>query len=134
MRKYFIVLVIIFITNIAGAYFGGYKLVWFDMLHHFLGGFFVALFFSGYLKKQLVSGSKLGNMLIIVGVTMFVGVSWEFSEYIANQLFTVPIYHKYHVVINFMGDLEDTISDLFMDMLGSIIATSIFIKSEAKNQ
>ena len=92
---------------------------WFDQILHFSGGFFIAMFFSIYLKDHLFENSKLKNTLIILGVASFIGVTWEFAEYIANLVLSPVIYNAFAIRTYFMGDLNDTVNDLLMDILGA---------------
>ena len=120
MRRAFFFLVLIFIINIPGLYYGWYlKWEWFDATLHFLGGFFVAMFMAEYLKDRLVPTGKVKNTLIVIGATVFIGVVWEFSEYIANQTLIEPFYRWLEIRAYFMGDLPDTVNDLLMDILGA---------------
>lgn len=79
----------------------------------------MAMLFSAYLKNHLLDRSKLKNTLIILGVVSFVGVTWEFVEYIANVILSPIIYDLFAVKTYFMGNLNDTINDLLMDVLGA---------------
>ena len=86
----------------------------------------MAILFSVYLKDHLLNNAKLKNTLIIVGVVSFIGVTWEFTEYIANVILSPIIYNTFAVKTYFMGDLNDTISDLLMDILGVGVFSFIF--------
>lgn len=79
----------------------------------------MAMLLSTYLKDHLLNNSKLKNTLIILGVVSFIGVTWEFAEYIANVVLSPIIYKLFAVKTYFMGDLSDTINDLLMDILGA---------------
>ena len=79
----------------------------------------MAMLFSAYLKDHLLDNSKLKNTLILLGVTSFIGVTWEFAEYLANVILSPIIYDVFAVRTYFMGDLSDTINDLLMDILGA---------------
>ena len=126
MKKAFIALVIIFGINIFSLYYGWYlEWDWFDITMHYLGGFFVAMFMAAYLKDRLVPKTDTKNILIVVGATLFIGVIWEFAEFIANQVLIEPFYRWFGIRTYFMGDLKDTINDLLMDMLGAL--TFIFL-------
>lgn len=85
----------------------------------------MAMFMAGYLKDRLVSGINIKNILIVVGATLFVGVVWEFAEFIANQILIEPFYQWFGIRTYFMGDLKDTINDLLMDTLGSLTFVSL---------
>ena len=121
MKKAFIALVMLFLINLPSLYFGWYlKRDWVDIALHFAGGFFVAMFMADYLKDRLVSGQWIKNMLIVIGATIFIGVVWEFAEFIANQTLVEPFYRWFGIKAYFMGDLPDTVNDLLMDTLGGL--------------
>lgn len=89
----------------------------------------MAMLFSAYLKDHLLDSSKLKNTLIILGVVSFVGVTWEFVEYIANVVLSPIIYDLFAVKTYFMGNLNDTINDLLMDILGAGVFVLHFLWS-----
>lgn len=121
MKLAFFCLVILLLSNIPSIYYGWYlDHLWFDSTQHFLGGFFVALFFGYYLKDHLLPNKKLNNALIIIGATIFIGVVWEFAEYIANQTLVIPTKQYLGINAYFMGDLKDTVADLLLDILGAL--------------
>ncbi len=133
MKKAFIALVIIFLINIASFYYGWYlKFFWFDMMLHFLGGFFVAMFMAYYLKDHLRE-RKLKNLLVLVSVTAFVGVVWEFAEYIASQTLIDPVYNSFKIHVYFIGDLDDTINDLAMDIVGALAFSVFWLRVRINN-
>ncbi|OGM96280.1 MAG: hypothetical protein A3B86_04015 [Candidatus Yanofskybacteria bacterium RIFCSPHIGHO2_02_FULL_38_22b] len=134
MRKAFIALVAVFLINIPSLYYGWYlKWDWIDVILHFAGGFFVAMFMADYLKDRLVSGQWIKNYLIVVGATIFVGVVWEFAEFIANQTLIEPFYRWFGVKAYFMGDLADTMYDLLMDIFGALVYLSLVTFSKHRN-
>src|SRR3989344_1142601 len=97
MQKAIFFLTIIFLTNLVGMYFDTYSLWWFDMSLHFLGGFFMAMLMVHYLSDNPysifhISYPKLKQYLIIVGAVSFIGVVWEFAEYLASLTLIDPIY------------------------------------------
>lgn len=79
----------------------------------------MAMLMANYLKEYISNGSKVKNTLIILGATVFIGVVWEFTEYIANQALIEPLYRYFKIRAYFMGDLDDTVNDLLMDILGA---------------
>jgi hypothetical protein len=114
-------LTLLMATNLPSLYFGLYlKFDWVDTFQHFLGGFFVAMLMTGYLKDHFLSGKTIQNILIVTGATIFIGVVWEFAEYIANQTLIEPFQRWFGIKAYFMGDLRDTMLDLLMDTLGSL--------------
>lgn len=100
-----------------------------DPVLHFAGGFFVAMFFGAYLKNMNIGnpGSpRLKRILILISITVFIGVIWEFSEYLATNFFGDYLYYKYKVICC-MGNLDDTITDLLMDILGATTFVLVFL-------
>ena len=67
-------------------------------------------------------------MLIIVSATVFIGVVWEFLEFLAEVILTTYLQNILNVSYGFMGNLEDTIVDLLMDILGAITLAGLFLK------
>jgi len=136
MKKAFVVLAVIFLINLPGVYYGWYdEFWWFDTALHFFGGFFVAMLMAAYLKDHLLPQEKIKNALIIAGATVFIGVIWEFAEYIGNQTLIDLIYERFEIRTYFMGDLNDTISDLLTDVIGAttFISLGSSLKSKIKS-
>lgn len=128
MKKSITFLILILALNFVGMYNQWYlKHNWFNQLEHFSGGFFVAMLFSAYLKNHLLNNAKLKNTLILVSTVAFMGAIWEFSEYIASLTLVNPIYNHFHIRTYFIGDLDDTLNDLLLDILGAILFTTTFL-------
>ncbi|HEC32659.1 MAG TPA: hypothetical protein ENI63_00170 [Candidatus Kaiserbacteria bacterium] len=114
-----LILVLIAVLHIIALEFFLYWIYsWFDILMHFLGGLFVVLsalwffFQSGYVRIN----QNIRNIIIVsVSSIVLIGVSWEIFEVIAG----VPIEDNY---------ILDTITDLIMDVVGTIVATFAFVK------
>ncbi|MDP3696752.1 MAG: hypothetical protein Q8R55_01845 [Candidatus Taylorbacteria bacterium] len=138
MKKPIFLLSIILIANITSLYYDWYiQWWWFDVLSHFAGGFFIAMLMAEYLADRLIIKNQstqnslsarpstndisalVKNIIIVVGATVFIGVVWEFAEFIANQTLIEPVYRWFGVRGYFMGDLQDTVNDLLMDITGA---------------
>ena len=90
-----------------------------DKIFHFGGGFFTGLFFLNYLKRITISkNGLLKNILILAGVSLFIGVLWEFSEYAISK------------IANNELNIDDTLSDLSFDTLGVIVMFLIHLLSQ----
>ncbi len=121
-----VVLLIGILQQIAVHYYLYWTLDWFDILMHFLGGFWFGfsalwiLFFSDYLK---VGDNR--NLKFFMGVAFFsafgVGVAWEIFEYVSD--------------ITFWGEgyVFDTVKDLIMDSIGGVVS-AIFLYSAYKKR
>ena len=90
-----------------------YSIFWLDMLMHFLGGFWVALFIAFLLsyKKETSPDFSLKFFIKIIGGVLLVGILWELFEVSINSISVKETF-----------DVADTLSDLFFDIVGSIIA------------
>lgn len=133
MKRAVLVLTAIFVTSLFGIYYGWYtEFWWFDITLHPLGGFFMAMLMAKYLGDHLLPARKLHNTLIIVGATIFIGVIWEFAEYLGNQTLIEPTYKYLGIRAYFMGDLNDTIIDLLMDILGALTFSAIYLLNVKK--
>lgn len=139
MRLAILFLILVFLIDILGFYISSYRIPAYDMILHFFGGFFVAMLFASFLLKNYpISTDKsriMGRFSILVltvlGLTVLVGVFWEFIEYIATVYFKNYLAQKY-AIICCIGNLDDTITDLALDISGAIIFVLIYIKSFIK--
>lgn len=143
MKKAIFALAILLVSNIPSIYYGWYlKVAWFDVGQHFLGGFFVAMLMSYYLADRLVIKNQstndvsalVKNALIVVGATVFIGVVWEFAEYIGNQTLAEPLHRWTGIKAYFMGDLNDTVMDLMLDTLGALSYLAISFLPNPRKQ
>ena len=96
-----------------------YRLWWFDVVTHFIGGAWALGFFLFLSRWTGVSLFGEGNARWIaeygalVGSVMMIGVFWEFGEFIADR-------YIFETGFTYLGGVfEDTLIDLFMDFLGA---------------
>lgn len=85
---------------------------WFDMAMHILAGLVAGWFFLLLRARVVRSASRFGALLFVVGGVALFGVFWEFFEWAVENYAHIP----------FQGDLNDTLSDLAMDLLGGTAA------------
>lgn len=114
----------IFILNfIAGKLYWYSSIWWFDILMHFLGGFWLGLVFLWFLYNDLHKPqlSKDNFIKLILGV-LFVGFGWEIYEIIVNDLLAKNTF-----------DLFDTSLDMICDLTGGITAYYFFNNISKKN-
>ena len=87
---------------------------WFDILVHFLGGFWIGLsalwliFFSGFTDKE--SAGFTAYFLIAIVASIIVGLGWEVFETVAKIAADPTVYWK------------DTLTDLALDIIGGMLA------------
>jgi VanZ family protein len=98
----------------------------FDMLVHFLGGAFTASVFifaaSRHPRFSFIGSNKLVNILVAVGLTILIGVLWEFFEFYVSAWTGIP-----------PQTYADTLSDLFFDTIGGFLSALIaFLAIKAK--
>ena len=92
-----------------------------DMVAHFLGGASIALV-AWNVVRELTKRRAMPEIprwlrwLLCIATAELVGVLWEFWEFYIQSRFM------------FMGiTLEDTLSDLVLDLCGAIVITSILV-------
>lgn len=121
-----ILIFFVFVVNFLANKFYWYSSIWyFDMIMHFLGGSAVAfayfwIFSMPIFKSEdyLQSGEPDARFILrTIIFVFFIGVAWEFFEYIFNNLIAQN---------NF--NLLDTISDVFFDLAGGVFAVLYFYK------
>ena len=104
----------IFILNIVVGLFLGFgkRHYWFFELEHFLGGFFVAMFFANFTDS---------TRLILLGVAV-VSAVWESAEYLVAKIPRVSEYlkmasHQRSV----MPEWKDTVLDIILNFAGAFV-------------
>lgn len=110
---------LIFILNTGATFFYWYyRLWWFDMLMHFLGGAFVVVagsyVFFNYAKKYKKQYSYLP---FVVTTLIFVSIGWELYELFIDGVFQSQAMH-----------LQDSLSDLCFDFAGGSVALLYLLK------
>lgn len=122
-----LVLLMFFILALhyTGTYFyWDYTTRWFDMVLHFLGGFWEGMLFVWFFSIKnlpLLKPSLDPNDPHLTDKAIFyvllIGFLWELFEFYAN---------------NYIGgypfDIIDTFSDLVLDLLGGVLSLFYFLK------
>lgn len=107
----------IFIVDFLAKIFFWYSLIWYlDIIMHFLGGFWVGLFFFYIFSLKNINFRPIDLFFKIFLSTLAVGILFEFYEFFLNII----------SVTNF--DLFDTLSDVFFDILGALFSMFYFFK------
>ena len=117
-----ILLYVILILHILGNILNWHHTVLhFDTLMHFLGGFWIAMTATFFLKKyakDLFKQHKLIEILFLIGITMIIGFTWELYEFLADNF----IFNK---VLLMQQSVTDIMTDLTADFLGALIYSLI---------
>ena len=97
----------ILVINFLGNKFYWYSSVWyFDMIMHFLGGFWVGLAYFYIFSPQSISLKLIFKILLAV---LFIGIGWEVYEILVNDILAQNPF-----------DFLDTLSDIFFDLFGGL--------------
>lgn len=107
----FFILVINFLANKFYWYFA---IPYFDMIMHFLGGFWVGLSYFYFFPIKTIFTSDFLKLLAFV---LCIGLGWEVYEMLVNK-----------AVAQNPLDYLDIGSDIFFDLLGGAVATVYFYK------
>ncbi len=111
---------VIAVLNFYAYQFHWYwKFHWFDMIMHTLGGIWVgsfALWYRFFRKGAPLSApQKSFVFLLSLAAISVIGVGWELFEFSVDKFIIFSVH-----------DPVDTASDLFFDIVGSILAVFIF--------
>lgn len=115
-------LTIVFGLNFLATFLNWYRLMWwFDMLMHFLGGFFIAWLVIYILMRFSKEKRIIYNSFLIKQVLLWslvIGLGWEWFEWATD-------------FITGAGDMHmlDSYSDIFFDMAGALTALLLFKNS-----
>ena len=114
-----ILLYAILILHLAGIYGRFYWTVpYYDILLHFLGGFWLALMaaylLDRYVKKNFFQNHKFTEIIFLVGVTMIIGFWWEVYELLSD----LYVFDKPNLL---QGGVMDMLGDLTADFFGAIV-------------
>ena len=115
-----ILITIALILHVGGGLLGAYGIPYYDSLTHFVSSFLVAFiaFVIIYILHVYWDGlimDKYAMAFVVVIATIAMGVVWEFNEWITDLIFGTYEQWGYN----------DTIKDLFIDMVAGIIMAAI---------
>ena len=121
----FLVFSLILVFGTHAAALGGflsYEIWWLDIVLHFLGGLWIALFAFWFLfgyKNYSIDIISPGILFVgLISFAVFAGVLWEFFEFSWDYFIAGP-----YGQIQAQRNLPDTMSDLFFDLAGALVAS-----------
>lgn len=105
------------------------KTLWYDKITHFYFGILAAATAILILKKKKKESSKNNtiNILFIIGFVLLLAVCWEFGEFFLDKLF-----HMNNQRWKQTG-VDDTMIDLLVAFIGSIIISTIYLINKKRN-
>ena len=115
----FLIYLILALDIFANQYFLYWRFWWFDIIMHFLGGFFIVLlayyifFLSGYFNWI---SKKISVFALSLTAVLVIGILWEVFEYIMK------------VSVQQTNYILDTNLDLLMDTLGWLVSYFLILK------
>lgn len=116
------IIFLIFLMNLVANKLYLYSSLWyFDMIMHFLGGFWLGLFFFWLFYKDIFPDFKTSSVIKLLLSVFLVGLLWELYEIGVNASFAKDAFN-----------LIDTLSDLVCDMLGGF-SIYLIIRNVTKN-
>lgn len=117
------ILAIFSVQIIATAFYWYWRIPWFDIPMHFLGGMWVGMsvlwfyLFSGKIKNVATQG-KFRIFITVVISVFLVAFLWEVFEYVVFIM--IPHGAPYN--------MPDTLGDILFGVFGGIAATLLFLK------
>ena len=128
LTGFFIFILAIHLWAIATS--GYYYIWWLDMVPHFLGGFWLgSMGIYLFLRMNFELNSRAFVFLILLALVSLGGVFWEFFEYGYDKIFAARGLGPLAQI-----DIGDTMGDLFLDLLGGILAHFIFLKGKTSRK
>src|SRR3989339_607345 len=113
-RLIFLIFFIFFANFLAITFYWYFSIWYFDMIMHFLGGFWIGLLYFYIFPAENKSFYLIFKILLF---TLFIGISWEVFEILFNNIIALNPF-----------DFSDTLSDIFFDLAGGGVAIFYFFK------
>lgn len=120
IKRILYLILLIFVTNYLANKFYLYSSIWyFDMIMHFLGGFWIGLVCFSFLPSKFLLNNPFRLTFVVLLIVLGVGVGWEGFEFIFNN-----------VVAGSPFNTLDTISDIFFDLAGGTFSILFCFKKD----
>ncbi len=125
-------LFVVLLLHIFAISFHWYAILpWFDSVHHFLGGFWVAslyLYLSRvYPRLAQLPDSAFGAFIAVSAFAALTGVLWEFYEFGFDF-----VLDRYGIPFRAQADIVDTMTDLVFDLAGSVAFVIFFFSGRRR--
>ncbi len=127
----FVYVIFIILAHFVGSVVNLYnKVWWYDLFAHFLSGILTAilsLVIMNFLKVYN-DKNKLFNVIFIISFTLMIASLWEFLEYGADTFLKMNVQHSIETGVS------DTMEDMLVAFLGSIIVSILYIIESKKTK
>lgn len=115
LKRLALLVFFIFVANFLANKFHWYYSIWyFDMIMHFIGGFWAGLLVLYFLGTEDFSPQALSKIFFLV---LVIGIGWEVFELFVDKTITSKPFN-----------LFDTSSDLLFDLSGAMMALFYYLK------
>lgn len=115
-----VLIIFIFLANALANKFYWYSSIWyFDIIMHFLGGFWV-----GLLALYLIRAEKISRLVLwrVTLVVIVIGLGWEIFELVVDRVISRNAFN-----------ILDSSADLFFDCAGGAAAVFYYLKNFGRN-
>lgn len=127
----FVYVIFIILAHFVGSVVNLYnKVWWYDLFAHFLSGILTAilsLVIMNFLKVYN-DKNKLFNVIFVISFTLMIASLWEFLEYGADTFLKMNVQHSIETGVS------DTMEDMLVAFLGSIIVSILYIIESKKTK
>lgn len=109
---FFLSILIAGLNLLALRYFLYWRVWWYDIPMHFIGGLIVASIALWFVAYEVPIGirPKVNRLLVSVLVTLVIGIVWEVFEYMVG------------ITMGETGYWQDTLHDVGVDVAGGFVA------------
>ena len=117
-RILYLIFFILVANFIADKFYWYFSIWYFDMIMHFLGGFWLGLAYLYFFPLKTLSFNFSQSIYKILVFVFLVGLGWEVFELLFNNIIAQNPFN-----------LLDTSSDIFFDLAGGVFAILYFLKT-----
>jgi len=120
-------LILIFLSGTLGRIYRLYYITnWYDTLVHGISGILIFIFAQIILKYYKLNKNTIFNIIFGITLTMSLGTLWELIEFDIDQIFKTNMQ-------SIETGLQDTMKDISIATMTSIIIAIIYIKNSYKH-
>ncbi len=111
-----LILFIAVVNGLANEFSWYWRIPWFDMPMHFLGGLWLGLVALWWYTRDVVL-TTFRMFTISLLTVLVIGILWELFEFSMDTF----------IIISEQNSVFDTITDIIFDIIGGLVAVVYFI-------